>query len=302
MESPNSPITKIKSTIIDRIPSKKIIHFYLKKYGIGTHKYFENLFEISIYECPDTGYRFYYPFTVEGKPDLYEQLQKFPWYYMPWKWEHEVVLKFIKSNDQILEIGSGSGGFLKGLFEKKGITGTGLEFNQQALEEGLKQGLNILPVSLSDFSNANVGKFDVVCSFQVLEHLSQVKAFFEDQITCLKSGGYLITAVPNNDSFIKYGFNPLNVPPHHMGLWTDDSLEKVGKYFGLKPIATHFSPLEEHHRNYFYYANLSRFLPDFIARKLPRLIRFLLFDTKVENLLFPHTFQSITILKVWQKI
>ena len=297
-----SPINNKTAKLIGKIATSKIEKSYLKEFRINVKKYFSGIQYISIYECQDTGYKFYYPYSVEGLGDLYEQFQKFSWYYMPWRWEHEAALEYIKDGDNVLEIGCGSGKFLKQLSNTKRVNTVGLELNDEALTEGQQEGLNVLPTPLDIYAKENIEKFDVVCSFQVLEHISQVRPFFENQVACLKKGGYLITAVPNNDGFIKYGYSPLNVPPHHMGLWTEDSLNKAGDYFSLQSITTQFSPLEEHHRNYFFHMNFVRFLPDFIARKLPRVIRYLTLNSKVENIFFSPKSRAITVFKIWKKI
>jgi SAM-dependent methyltransferase len=78
--------------------------------------------------------------------------------------------------------------------------------------------------------------YDVVCSFQVLEHVYDVKNFIENAIKALKPGGRLIMSVPNNEPyFLRHSkYETLNLPPHHMGLWNKEVFQNLPKLF---PIA-----------------------------------------------------------------
>ena len=48
------------------------------------------------------------PPTLRGQSTFYEALQRYPWYYVPWKWEHEIAKSYLKDGDQVLEVGCGS--------------------------------------------------------------------------------------------------------------------------------------------------------------------------------------------------
>ena len=46
-------------------------------------------------------------------------------------------------------------------------------------------------------------------------------------------------------------FNALNCPPHHMGLWKKQSLEKLNTIFDIDLDCILFSPLEKKHIPFF---------------------------------------------------
>jgi 2-polyprenyl-3-methyl-5-hydroxy-6-metoxy-1,4-benzoquinol methylase len=79
---------------------------------------------------------------------------------------------------------------------------------------------------IQDFCKTHKNEFDVVCFFQVLEHIKDVDSFMRSSITILKNKGKILIAVPNNDAFVmKYDYlrGVGNVPPppphhHHVGL------------------------------------------------------------------------------------
>jgi len=86
----------------------------------------------------------------------------------------------------------------------------------------------------------------------VLEHIFHVSDFIKDCLACLKPGGILILGVPNSNPFIYRHdkFHTLNLPPHHAGLWNQNSLQKLGDVFNLSIIDISISPLE-HYKDWF---------------------------------------------------
>jgi SAM-dependent methyltransferase len=241
-----SPLTLNENVSwIKNIQTKKIISLY-KSYGIDVSKYFKGLSEISVYQCNETNYRFFYPFNISGDSTFYQHFQKFDWYYMPWKWEHEITIKYIRDDISVLEVGCAHGAFLEeinNLFNLR--SSIGLELNESTPIENEKW--KIVNQYVQEFAKDHSEQFDVVCSYQVLEHIADVHSFIEASIICLKNEGILIISVPNNDSFIKNNNAALNMPPHHMGLWTKESLISLANRFSLNLIDIHFEELKEYH-------------------------------------------------------
>lgn len=269
-----SPVTELKNIDFEKnISVKKIIKDYKKNYAIDVSKFFIGLKKIELFKCKDTGYRFFYPFNVSGDSHFYEHFQKFDWYYMPWKWEHEVTLKYLKNKSSVLEVGCAKGAFIKKINELFSLSKTvGLELNETAKAKTEKW--EILNETIEEFAKRNE-QFDIVCSYQVLEHISSIKSFLQSKIDCLKIGGKLIISVPNNESFLKNIDNCLNMPPHHMGLWDEKSLKALTNYFPLKVEEVLFEPLQNYHIdqyvNSLYYSKYTSLTARKIIRKLHRI-------------------------------
>lgn len=264
-----SPLTGKNNTEIDKtISCSKLVEEYSKALNIDISNFFVGLNNIDVYRCLDTGYRFFFPFNISGDSKFYEHLQQFDWYYMPWKWEHKVTKYMLLGTEKILEVGSGGYSFVERM-EELGFDLTGLELNKLSVQQAKNLGLNAFNETVEEHSLNNYETYDVVCSFQVLEHITNVDSFLKAQIDCLKKGGKLIISVPNNNSFIKYiNGGVLNHPPHHMGLWDKGSLCKLTNFYNLKKEKVLYEPLQSYHVDWFVDIIEGRINKSIITKKL----------------------------------
>lgn len=246
-----SPLTNNDVVIEKRIKTDEIIKFYMDSFALDVKAYFQNIQELCLCQDSLTGYRFFYP-AIEGDSKFYEYFQNFDWYYMSSKWEFDVALKYFTKGDQILEIGCGKGEFLKKA-SKLNYDIEGIDLNENTVEQLKNYSFKVYNQTIERFSGQAVNKFDVVISFQVLEHIYNVNDFLTAALRVLKPCGKLIISVPNNDSFIKHSFpSPLNSPPHHVGLWTKKSLVEIGRLYDLEVKEGHYEPLQDYHFDWYY--------------------------------------------------
>lgn len=234
------------------ISINKLVYGY-KKIGINISTMLNGIEKLSIYQCQSSRYKFYYPLGITGNSEFYESLQNFEWYYMPWKWEHEVAISYLDNCGSLLEVGCAHGAFLKGANSRVKLQrSVGLELNETT--QVSENNFEIVNQVIQEFQKSNQEAFDVVCSFQVLEHISEVYDFLEAKIKCLKRGGKLLISVPNNESFLRDSDSVLNMPPHHVGLWTSVSLRYLEKVFPIRLLELHYEPLQEYHVDSYIYA------------------------------------------------
>lgn len=249
---PECPLNNKKDVILEKkISTSFLINAYKQSFNIDVNKYFGNLEYISVYRCIESGYRFYYPFDVAGDSEFYEALQSIPWYYMDWKWEYDKAIRLLIEGKNLLEIGCGKGNFIEYL-AKEGISCTGLELNIDTVKKLRRKGLNVLAETIEEHSKYNFEKYDMIVSFQVLEHVADVNSFIKNSLFCLKPNGKLILSVPNHDAFIGLDeFGILDMPPHHMGLWNEKSLKYISTIFNLKIENVFIEPLQSYHIDYY---------------------------------------------------
>ncbi|MBD2040285.1 class I SAM-dependent methyltransferase [Microcoleus sp. FACHB-672] len=231
--------------LIEKIKVKDIINIYKKQLKFDVSEEFKEVKEIGFYHCLDSDLRFFFPLVI-GSEAFYEKLQQFDWYYMDNKPEYEYAKQFVKDSDVVLEIGSGKGAFLKKLSTNNYV---GLEFSREATNIAAKEGICIQNESIQTHAIKNLNTYDVVCAFQVLEHVEEVYSFIESSTLCLKPGGLLIYSIPSVDSFSKYVSNfILDMPPHHVTRWSDKALQNIACYFTLEPVEIWHEPLQLIHK------------------------------------------------------
>lgn len=242
---PNSPITGSKNVIlVKRLHTSVIVRDYMDKLNIDVSETYSALQGIlSVYECRDTGYKFYHPFELAGDGEFYDALSTDEdRYYSSWKKEYEFATDIIKKQNQprILDVGCGVGNFISRVGDF--CEATGLEISETAVEKARANGLDVRREEIGEHSERNEGRYDVVCAFQVLEHVPNPAKFLTACINCLKRGGSLVLAVPNCDPYYSCGqlYAVVNLPPHHMGLWNAKVFAKLASYFPLSLEATEY--------------------------------------------------------------
>ena len=240
----NCPLCKVKNIKkIETINKETLTSLYEKMTAID-FSYLINQ-DINYCECLNCKLRFYDP-LITGDEKFYNSLQKFDWYYMDEKEEYQYAKTYIQDTDKVLEVGSGKGAFAKHLSTKDYI---GLDFSENAKKMAAENGILIENEMVQDYSINHKEEFDVVVSFQVLEHVSDPKSFIEAKLAALKVGGKLIIAVPSEDSFLKYVNNGiLNMPPHHVTRWSDNTFEFIANTYNLKIIDIYHEKVQEVHK------------------------------------------------------
>lgn len=235
-------------TRIATIRSTHLARLFQRGFGIDISYLTDAVPHIHLYHSDETDLRFFHP-QIIGDHRLYEALQRFPWYYANDKAEYAFARSLIRPNDTILDIGSGCGNFARTLQCRSYC---GLELNKQAAADARNSGINVECEAVHQHAASHDSEYDVVCAFQVLEHVADVRGFLQSAIACVKPGGRLICAVPAYDSFFQLVPNAsLDMPPHHQTRWSDAALQNVAKYYDVDIIQMWHEPLEEVHRLFY---------------------------------------------------
>jgi len=206
---------------------------YIAKCDVEVQRYLGEHATATQYECNITGMKFWRPAALAGDGAFYAALdQSWPNYYKTDRWEYSRALDVaLAAGGDVLEVGCGRGYFLRRL-ESHGLTGSGLELNVDAIARKVTQ-LDVWNETIEAFRARSSEKFAVVCSFQVLEHVTDPAGFIRECAELLKPGGRLILSTPNH-GFAGHAVDPFDMPPHHMNHFTEDIFRRIGKFLELE--------------------------------------------------------------------
>ena len=159
-----------------------------------------------------------------------------------WKWEHnktyDKIARLVSAGAKptLLEIGASTGNFMKAiskLIDKKDIFC--LEYSTIGVNQIREMGISAESWNFRELKSKQdfAQKFDIICLFQVLEHLDNLADAFDTFNHIIKPGGHLFIGVPNGT---RIAFNELNgalldMPPNHIGRFNDASFRILGKKF-----------------------------------------------------------------------
>ncbi|MFD2864285.1 class I SAM-dependent methyltransferase [Mucilaginibacter antarcticus] len=170
-----------------------------------------------------------------------------------WKWEFEKSFQCISqlaasdANLQLLEIGASTGGFAKRiakLIKKENIIC--LEHSAFGVNAIKQAGITAHSWDVRDLNQKGeyANKFNMVCLFQVLEHMDDLDTIFKTFNWVLKPNGRVFIGVPNAD---KIKFNELNnalldMPPNHIGRYSDKTFKFLAGKWGFNITETAIEP------------------------------------------------------------
>jgi 2-polyprenyl-3-methyl-5-hydroxy-6-metoxy-1,4-benzoquinol methylase len=240
---PPSPVTGSDNVaLVDTFSTADIIRLYREQENVDVAGYFRGLDEIYLFECRDTGYKFYFPFETAGGAEFYQALgeeneKRGVEYDRDWAEDHQFALPHVNEGDRVLEVGCNIGTFLERVLKVTPHT-RGLDFNALAVAKAKERGVDAVNESIEQHAETHNDQYDVVCAFQVFEHLTQIRLALTAMLNVLKPGGKLMLGVPNNEPFFQRfnKYEVMNMPPHHVGLWNVGAFKKLEEYFDVELV------------------------------------------------------------------
>lgn len=162
------------------------------------------------------------------------------------KWEHAVTLEALSAGPgrprTLLEVGAGDGAFLRRLprqaFPPGGLFAT--EFSDYGRAAVQALGVRCEAVDVRALPAEHDGRYDVLCLFQVLEHLDRPDQVFARLAALGRPGAALFVGVPSErrvEYFERHGAL-LDMPPNHLTRWTREALRRYGERHGWR-LADH---------------------------------------------------------------
>lgn len=202
--------------------------------------------EIRRYRCSHCGLAHFDP-VLPGNGAFYSDLQRqLPDYYQPTRPAFDRALKWAAAQGYrgVLDVGCGSGAFLDQA-ARAGLQTAGLDLNPDGVAECRKRGHDVHQrTAAAFFSEWPDRRFDLVTSFEVMEHVPGPAGFFASAATLVRPGGGLVVSVPNDGGLPGLArLIPHQWPPHHLTLWRRRNLEDLARQNGLEVVALETDPL-----------------------------------------------------------
>jgi 2-polyprenyl-3-methyl-5-hydroxy-6-metoxy-1,4-benzoquinol methylase len=142
-----------------------------------------------------------------------------------------------RQNNRILDVGCGRGFFLEEA-RKRGWEVYGTEYSQRAIELLQSKGINTCEgrIDKNTFQGAS---FDIITSFEVIEHINNPNEDLPHIHNKLRSGGLLYVTTPNFNSLMRYAlkakYNIIEYP-EHLTYFTKKTLNRTVCRHGFRNI------------------------------------------------------------------
>lgn len=209
---------------------------------------------MQIYQCDDCGFGFSHPFAA-GTETIYNLITDGDAHYPRNRFEFTETVKRLSQRgqvDRLLELGAGSGAFLSKVIQAN-LAGhiTAMEYDDSAIARLRRlPGVTVVQGDVQRLVEHSPEPFDVICMFQVLEHMDRLESVFEALYRLTKSGSEIFIGVPNSKHTRVEeeltGF--MDMPPRHIGRWTDESLRLISGRHGFQFVESRLNhrsaPLE----------------------------------------------------------
>jgi cyclopropane fatty-acyl-phospholipid synthase-like methyltransferase len=251
-----SPLTGNENcTPVFSFTGEELVDLYRWQRGLDVSKEVEGSV-ITLWHDPEPYFCFFDP-PCAGSEDFYRTLTS-QTRYEEGKQEFVFASSHIEEGETLLDIGCGWGHFAT---EAPQAIYKGVELSEVSARRCVERGLDVENKLAAEVARDRPEGFDVVASFQVLEHVEDPGQFFADCLANVRPGGKLILSVPNSDSFMSVRENNyLNYPPHHVTWWSQRSLEYLIERHNLELVDLHFDRAQGNHLTMHYGVKIHRAL------------------------------------------
>lgn len=150
---------------------------------------------------------------------------------------HELLDQFesVRKTNKLLDVGCGIGYFLD-VAKERGWEVYGTEYTDKAIEICEAKGITMHKGVLNP-ENYPAGSFDVITSFEVIEHINSPNPEIHNISSLLRKGGLFYVTTPNFNSLLRYklkaAYNVIGWP-EHLSYYTPATLESLMQRHGLK--------------------------------------------------------------------
>jgi SAM-dependent methyltransferase len=114
------------------------------------------------------------------------------------------IVRALQNGGQVLDCGASAGWMYSGLTQRMVLASSdyfGVDWDEESVATGQRQGLNIVRADLNDRIPFEPGRFTCVYAVSILEHLINGCRFMRECHRVLKPGGTLVLLTPNISTY-----------------------------------------------------------------------------------------------------
>jgi SAM-dependent methyltransferase len=241
---PRCPITgKPAARLIQRVSSDLLVGLWRGSFNIRTRHLLGQVPRLGLWESP-CGLAFFDP-MIAGDAAFYAEFYKRIQLHerlsaSQARPEFVRAASLVPEHARVLDVGGGGGGFARHIPHAQYV---GLDPHATRVAAGI----DMRAETIERHGAANAAAYDVVCAFQVVEHVADPLAFVRAMLVCLRPGGLLLIGVPLWPSPMTDIPNfAFNAPPHHLSWWTEDALRALASALGLDTETVEALPVGAH--------------------------------------------------------
>ena len=229
---PRCPVTgEPAARFVQWIGTAFLARLWKLQFGANARPSFGAVERFALWQSP-TGLYFFDP-AAPGDSEFYDGfygrlLRRKLWRKDSERQEFKSAARRVKPGERVLDVGCGFGNFRHSVPHAR-YTGLDPHFAHQAQSDDVRGEM------LHEHLVAHAGSYDVVCAFQVVEHVAAPLPLFAEMVQAARPGGLVIASVPHIPSaMLRIPNFLMNAPPHHLTWWNRESLAALAARAGAE--------------------------------------------------------------------
>jgi SAM-dependent methyltransferase len=164
-------------------------------------------------------------------------------------WRHRAFASLqLSPGTSLLDVGCGDGSFLEWAL-RRGFDAFGVDVDPSAVSLTQRRvgEARAWQASAEECAAAEADReYGVICLFDVMEHLARPVEVLRGLARRLAPNGALVWTVPSHQRWPAWFAADVDSPPHHLTLWSSDSVRRAAERAGLRSDVRRSPLLAEH--------------------------------------------------------